>query len=84
MGPGGEGLGLVESFDEHVGLGWLIELAPSVDQPSVDQPSVDHRFMFHCTAIADGSRVIDVGRTVSFSVGPAGPGRWEAVRVEPR
>lgn len=33
---------------------------------------------FHSTAIADGSRTVEVGATVAFLVRPGGRGRWEA------
>jgi cold shock CspA family protein len=36
---------------------------------------------FHCTAIADGTRRIDVGRRVAFAVAPGNLGRWEATAI---
>ena len=36
-------------------------------------------WFFHCTQIADGSRTIDVGTRVRFSVVAGRMGRWEAV-----
>lgn len=36
---------------------------------------------FHCTALADGSRSIDVGESGVFSVSPGRAGRWEAVGI---
>lgn len=36
---------------------------------------------FHCTAIADGSRNIDVGARVHFLVVPGHNGRWEATHL---
>ncbi|CAB4727275.1 MAG: hypothetical protein F2754_11330 [Actinobacteria bacterium] len=36
---------------------------------------------FHCTAIADGSRLIDVGTVGVFSLVPGHSGRWEAVGI---
>ena len=36
---------------------------------------------FHCTAIADGSRQIDVGAVGTFTVVPGRSGRWEAVGI---
>ncbi len=65
-------LGTVTEFDVHRGLG---RLAP------IDR--VDQTFEFHCTAIVDGSRTVDPGTRVAFVVGAAGPGRWEAVEVQP-
>jgi cold shock CspA family protein len=44
--------GVVESFDEAAGLGWIV--------------ADDGRFLFHCTQIADGSRTIRVGVEVIF------------------
>ena len=40
---------------------------------------VEH--FFHCTAIADGTRTIDTGATVTFDVVPGVLGRWEATGV---
>ena len=40
-------------------------------------------FFFHCTAIADGTRSIDVGAKVAFEVVPGRRGRWEAAALEP-
>ena len=64
------GTGLVESFDEPRGLG-----AVRADDGSV--------LPFHCTAIADGSRTIEVGQAVRFTVVPGHLGRWEAARITP-
>ncbi|MEL7156128.1 MAG: cold-shock protein [Actinomycetota bacterium] len=63
-------LGTVARFDAHVGLGEIEEATGT-------------RFPFHCTAITDGTRTIDQGRSVGFLVGPGGPGVWEAVSVVP-
>ncbi len=63
-------VGTVTAFDAEAGLG---EVAAENGD----------RFAFHCTAIVDGSRVIDVGRRVGFLVGAGGPGRWEALQVAP-
>ena len=63
-------LGTVLDFDVDVGLGHV-------------ESTAGERFEFHCTAIADGTRAIDVGRRVGFVVGPGGPGRWEALSVVP-
>ncbi len=57
--------GRVDSFDAEVGLGHVVD-------------DGGERWLFHCTAITDGSRTIDVGTEVRFEVGPGGPGRWEA------
>ncbi len=63
-------LGTVLDFDADVGLGHV-------------EASTGERYQFHCTAITDGTRVIDVGRSVGFVVAAGGPGRWEAVSVVP-
>lgn len=63
-------IGTVESFDPEVGLGLVAD-------------SEGRTHAFHCTAISDGSRLIEHGRAVAFIIGPAGPGRWEATTVVP-
>ncbi len=40
-------------------------------------------FPFHCTAITDGSRTIEVGTPVTFMVGAGHGGRLEARSVGP-
>jgi cold shock CspA family protein len=60
--------GRVAEFDEARGLG------------VVDGDGT--RYPFHCTAIADGTRTIDVGASVTFEVRPGGMGRWEATSVD--
>ena len=62
--------GTVVAFDEHVGLGQVI--GPD-----------GAGFGFHCVAIADGSRSIEVGTVVSFGLAAGLHGRWEAVDVRP-
>jgi cold shock CspA family protein len=62
--------GTVVEFDEHVGLGTV-------------EGEDGARLGFHCVAIADGSRRIDVGAAVTFDVVPGRLGRWEAWRIEP-
>lgn len=62
-------VGAVTRYDADAGLG---EVATG-----------DRTYPFHCTAIADGSRLIEVGRAVAIVIGPGGPGRWEAVAVRP-
>jgi cold shock CspA family protein len=66
---GGPLLGHVASFDDPRGIG-VVE-------------SGDRRFDFHCTAITDGSRHIDEGASVAFTVGPAHLGRLQASSVRP-
>jgi cold shock CspA family protein len=58
---------VVVTFDERRGLG-----------------EVEHdgqRFPFHCTAIADGTRSVDVGALVDFEVAAGPLGRWEATAI---
>jgi cold shock CspA family protein len=62
--------GTVAAFDEPRGLG-------TIESGGRDYP-------FHCTAILDGTRTIDVGAEVTFDVRPAGSGRWEATGIRPR
>lgn len=57
--------GTVTEFDAHIGLG-TVEAADGRSWP------------FHCTQIADGSRDIPAGATVSFRVVAGRNGRWEA------
>ena len=40
-------------------------------------------WFFHCTEIADGSRTIQEGTSVSFGVVPGHMGRHEAVDLRP-
>jgi cold shock CspA family protein len=63
-------VGRVVAFDAEAGLGRLA---------TDDGTSL----AFHCTAVTDGSRQVEVGRAVAFTAGPAGPGRWEALQVTP-
>lgn len=62
--------GRVEIFDEHKGYGEV--LGESGD-----------RWFFHCTAIADGSRAIDGGTRVSFTLLPGLRGLTEARDIRP-
>ena len=57
--------GRVASFDPARGLGSVHDDAGAV-------------YAFHATAIADGSRRIEVGTAVSFVVAPGHRGRYEA------
>jgi cold shock CspA family protein len=63
-------LGTVVSFDDPAGLGEVR------DDDGVRHP-------FHCTAIADGSRTIEVGARVRFALVAARPGRLEARALTP-
>jgi cold shock CspA family protein len=62
--------GKVVAFDERRGLGEI--------------ESDGEHYPFHCTAIADGTRSIDVGAQVEFAVTPGAGGRWEAAGIERR
>jgi cold shock CspA family protein len=64
-GSTGPHLGRVASFDAIRGLGTV-----------TDDSGLVHAF--HATAIADGSRRIDVGTRVSYSLAPGHGGRREA------
>ncbi|HVC26072.1 MAG TPA: hypothetical protein VND23_09965 [Acidimicrobiales bacterium] len=57
--------GTVVQFDDERGLGEVV---------AADR----RRHPFHCTAIADGSRHVDVGAAVRFSLAPGHAGRLEA------
>ncbi len=61
--------GRVEVFDEAVGLGAIID-------------EKGRRFPFHCVVIADGSRAIEVGRRVRFSIIEANLATIEAGAIE--
>jgi len=61
-------VGVVVAFDEPRGLG-------TIDADGTAYP-------FHCTALVDGSRTVDVGAAVTFEVRAAGLGRWEATAIE--
>ena len=61
--------GVVTEFDDPRGLG-------AIEADGTAYP-------FHCTAIVDGSRTIEVGTEVTFQVRAGHRGRWEATRVEP-
>ena len=66
----GTATGTVTEFDDPKGWGTVITAA------GVEHP-------FHCSAIADGSRFIEVGTAVTFSVVPGPLGRWEAASITP-
>lgn len=70
MRPFAEATGLVVAFDEARGLG-VVRADGGGEVP------------FHCTAIADGTRTIAVGRAVRFRVVPGRLGRWEADALAP-
>jgi cold shock CspA family protein len=60
--------GTVSEFDEGRGLGTV----------TADDGA---SYSFHCTRIADGTRTIAVGTSVTFEVVPGLAGRWEAVQL---
>lgn len=69
--PGGEmRVGEVQAFDEHRGLGTVVD-------------GLGGAWPFHCTAIADGSRTIAAGTRVAFRSVPGHLGRMEAADVQP-
>ena len=64
----GPGAGTVTEFDSRAGLG-VITAEDGATYP------------FHCTQIADGSREIEVGRSVTFSIAAGHQGRFEATDI---
>ena len=56
---------MVADFDDPRGLGTVLD-------------DDDRRYDFHCTAVADGSRTIEVGTRVTFLLAAAHRGRFEA------
>ncbi len=62
--------GTVVAFDEHVGLGQVVTADGAA-------------FGFHCVAIAGGSRRVDVGAVVRFTLRAGMHGRWEADALTP-
>jgi cold shock CspA family protein len=63
--------GVVTAFEEDRGLGTIADAAGA-------------SFEFHCTAIADGTRSIEVGTEVTFVLRPGHRGRLEARDLERR
>ena len=64
--------GAVASFDEAGGYGTVATSGPDAGS-----------WFFHCTAIADGSRVIAEGAPVQFEVVAGRLGRFEATNLRP-
>jgi len=62
--------GIVTEFDDPRGIGTVTTDA-------------GRSLLFHCTALSDGTRTIEVGVAVTVTVEPGLPGTWEAVRVTP-
>jgi len=46
--------GVVESYDSHEGLGWIV--------------ADEQRYLFHCAELIDGTREVEVGTLVRFAV----------------
>jgi cold shock CspA family protein len=63
--------GVVTSYDDAAGLGTI----------TADDGTT---YPFHCTAISDGSRTIEVETAVTFEPKPARNGTYEASAVTPR
>ena len=61
-------LGVVTEFDEARGLGVVADAAGEA-------------WPFHCTAIADGTRTVEVGARVAFCVVAGRRGRMEAAQL---
>lgn len=71
MSPGEDRAeGKVAAFDDDRGTGEV-------------EATDGRRLFFHCTAIADGTRTIAPGSTVSFVVVPGHLGKWEAADLRP-
>jgi cold shock CspA family protein len=72
-GPAVSGVvrGTVATFDDPEGYGTVSATDPA------------GTWFFHCTAIADGSRFIEVGAPVTFEVVPGRLGRFEATDLRP-
>lgn len=62
--------GTVTSFDDDAGYGIVTDDA-------------GRGWFFHCTAVADGTRTITEGVTVTFELVPGHLGRWEAAELRP-
>jgi cold shock CspA family protein len=63
--------GRVAAFDDAAGFGEV-------------EADDGCRYFFHCTQIADGSRVIEPGTPVTFEVVAGHLGRWEATAIAAR
>lgn len=62
--------GVVATFDDHRGYGTVVTTG-------------GRELFFHCTAVTDGSRTIEVGTEVAFDEAPGHGGRWQATRLIP-
>ncbi|MEI7591750.1 MAG: cold shock domain-containing protein [Actinomycetes bacterium] len=63
--------GAVVTFDDSAGYGTVGTLDSST------------QWFFHCTAISDGTRLIEVGAPVTFEVVAGRLGRFEAINIKP-
>jgi cold shock CspA family protein len=66
--------GVVATYDDAAGYGEISEGR---------EGGHGARWWFHCTAIADGSRAIEVGAAVQFRLTPGHLGRYEAIDIRP-
>lgn len=73
--------GTVVDYDDPRGIG-TVRSTQRLDHSGQGHPS-DGPFRFHCVSITDGSRAIEVGRAVAFTVRPGHRGHWEAIEVTP-
>jgi cold shock protein len=64
----GDAQGTVASFARDTGLGEIVTTDGAI-------------YPFHCTAIADGTRDIEVGKHVTFTVAAGHLGRLEATNI---
>lgn len=71
--------GTVQSFDLHRGLGVIV--ADPVGPTGEVGAGVGTEHPFHCIEISDGTRTIDEGQTVEFSIGFDALGRPEATAI---
>jgi cold shock CspA family protein len=60
--------GRVVAFDAPRGLGTI-------------EGTDGRRYAFHCTQVADGTRMVPVGARVTYDVVPGSLGTWEAAAV---
>lgn len=63
-----QNLGTVIAFDENAGCGSV-------------RDGNGRELFFHCTAIVDGSRTIDIGDPVAFTIRPGHGGQYEASAI---
>jgi cold shock CspA family protein len=69
----------VISMRQHDGVITAFDFDAGHGRVRVDEDG--RELFFHCTAIADGSRMIPVGARVSFLIVPGHNGLWEATNV---